>query len=281
MRKNVALDSVAGLTVVITGAAMGMGRLYAERAVAEGAAAVVLLDVNADALAQTATELTEDGTAQSVLTFTLDLSSQQEIATVAARIRDDIGDPDVLINNAGIVRSSFFWEHDPVRDIEATMRVNTLAAMHLSRQLLPGMIAKTGECRILNVSSAAGTLSNPRMSVYAASKWAMTGWSDSLRLELEKAGHGNVKVTTFAPSYISTGMFQGVRGPFLTPIMTPENAVAAAWKAMLHGRPMLMKPWTVGFGRALKGVLPTRVWDVVAGRVFKVYSSMDEFTGRR
>ena len=273
------MDSVAGLTIVITGAAIGMGRLYAERAVAEGAATVVLLDVNADALATTAAELSAAG--GHVATYRVDLSSQQEIAAVSGRIRDDVGDPDVLINNAGIVRSSFFWEHDPLTDIEATMKVNTLAAMHLTRELLPGMIAKVSPCRILNVSSAAGTLANPRMSVYAASKWAMIGWSDSLRLELKKAGHDNVKVTTFAPSYISTGMFEGVRGPLLTPIMTPEKATSAAWLAMIKGRPMLMKPWTVGLGRALKGVLPTRAWDLVAGRVFKVYSSMDDFTGRR
>nr|HMM83399.1 3-oxoacyl-ACP reductase [Terrimesophilobacter sp.] len=114
----------------------------------------------------------------------------------------------------------------------------------------------------------------------AASKWAMIGWGDSLRLELVKAGHRHVAVTTFAPSYISTGMFEGARGPLLTPIMTPERATAAAWNAMLKGRPLLMKPWTVGLGRTVKGLLPTRAWDVVAGKVFKVYSSMDEFTGR-
>lgn len=276
------MDSVSGLTVVITGAAMGMGKLYAQRAVAEGAAHVVLLDVNADALDATAAELTAvGGTAGSnVASYVVDLSSRTAIAKVAARILNDVGNPQVLINNAGIVRSSNFWEHDPARDIEPTMQINALAAMYLAREFLPAMIADAGESRILNIASAAGTLSNPRMSVYAASKWAMIGWSDSLRLELVKAGHGNVKVTTFAPSYISTGMFAGARGPLLTPIMTPERASAAAWSAMLKGKPLLMKPWTVGLGRALKGILPTRAWDVVAGRVFKVYGSMDQFTGR-
>ena len=272
------MRSVSGLTVVITGGAMGMGKIYAERAVAEGAAHVVLLDVNKAALAETVAELTAAGGSAS--SYTVDLSSRKAIAKVAEKVRKDVGDPDVLINNAGIVRSSLFWEHDPVRDIKATMQINTLAAMYLTREFLPGMIAKTSPCRILNIASVAGTLSNPRMSVYAASKWAMIGWGDSVRLELGKAGHPQVKVTTFAPSYISTGMFEGVRGPLLTPIMTPAKATDAAWKAMLKGRPLLMKPWTVGLGRALKGLMPTSAWDVVAGRVFKVYSSMDEFTGR-
>ncbi len=272
------MDSVAGLNVVITGAAMGMGKLYAERAVAEGAAHVVLLDVNEEALDATAAELeTAGGT---VSRYVVDLSSRTAIAKTAASIRKEVGDPHVLINNAGIVRSSYFWEHDPARDIEPTMQINTLAAMYLSREFLPAMIAGSGECRILNIASASGTLAVPRMSVYTASKWAMIGWSDSLRLELVRAGHGNVKVTTFAPSYISTGMFAGARGPLFTPLMTPGKASGAAWSAMLKGKPLLMKPWTVGLGRGLKGILPTRAWDVVAGRVFKVYSSMDEFTGR-
>lgn len=276
------MDSVKGTAVVITGGAMGMGKIYAERAVDEGAAAIILLDVNADAMAATAKELEARSatSATTIHSYVVDLASRKGIAAVAAKIRKDVGDPDVLINNAGIIRSSFFWEHDPAKDIELTMNINTLAAMYLSRELLPGMIAKNSPCRILNIASAAGTLSNPRMSVYAASKWAMIGWGDSVRLELVKAGHGHVKVTTFAPSYISTGMFEGVRGPLLTPIMTPKKATDAAWRAMLKGKPLLMKPWTVGLGRALKGLMPTRAWDVVAGRVFKVYSSMDEFTGR-
>jgi short-subunit dehydrogenase len=272
------MESVADRIVLITGAAMGMGRLYAQRAVAEGAASVILLDVNTEALEATAAELTVAG--GRVASYTVDLSSREDIASVAARVRREVGNPDVLINNAGIVRSSFFWEHDPVRDIEATMQVNTLAAMYLTRAFLPAMIEDGRESRILNVASAAGTLSNPRMSVYAASKWAMIGWSDSVRLELLKAGHPQVKITTLAPSYISTGMFAGVRGPLLTPIMTPEKVVRRAWAAMLAGRPLLMMPWTVGLSRVLKGLLPTRAWDFVAGRLFGVYRSMDEFTGR-
>jgi len=272
------MKSVLGFTVVITGGAMGMGKLYAERAVAEGAAHVVLLDVNADALAATVDALTAAG--GSVSSYVVDLSSRTEIAKVAALIRKETGAPQVLINNAGIVRSSYFWEHDPARDIEATMQVNMLGPMYLTREFLPGMIADNRECRILNIASASGTLAIPRMSVYTASKWAMIGWSDTVRLELVRSGHVRVKVTTFAPSYISTGMFAGARGPLWTPLMTPETAVAAAWSAMLKGKPLLMKPWTVGLARGLKGLLPTRAWDWIAGRVFGVYRSMDEFTGR-
>lgn len=276
------MNSVSGRIVLITGAARGMGRLYAERAVVEGAASVILLDVDAAALEATAAELRGASATGSgaVVPFVVDLSSREDIAAVAERVRTEVGHPDVLINNAGIIRSSMFWEHDPARDIEATMQVNTLAAMYLTREFLPAMIEGGRPSRILNIASAAGTLANPRMSVYAASKWAMIGWSDSLRLELLKSGHLHVAVTTFTPSYISTGMFAGARGPVWTPIMTPEKASTATWNAMLRGKPLLRMPWTVGLSQALKGILPVRAWDFLAGRVFKVYSSMDEFTGR-
>ena len=92
------------------------------------------------------------------------------------------------------------------------------------------------------------------MSVYCASKWSCTGWSDSLRLELEQAGHHHVKVTTVNPTYISTGMFEGARTMLFTPIMTPEYVTTRVWKAMKTGRPRLIMPWTVHASSALRGL---------------------------
>ncbi|WP_449280803.1 SDR family NAD(P)-dependent oxidoreductase [Leucobacter sp.] len=270
---------IPGSTVLITGAARGMGELYARRAAKEGAAAIALWDVDEDRASALAAEL--DGPRTRVRAFAVDVSDREAVQAAAKRTVDELGDPDILINNAGIVRGALFWEHDPERDIELTMRINTLAPMWLAREVLPAMMADPSRPkRILNIASAAGTLANPRMSVYAASKWAMIGWSDSLRLELARDGHGHVAVTTFCPSYISTGMFEGARGPLLTPIMTPARAARAAWEGMIAGRPIVSKPWTVKLAMALRGILPTRAWDAIADRVFHVYSSMDRFTGR-
>lgn len=278
-RKTARSTIVTGSTVLITGGARGMGELYARRAVIEGARAVALWDINVDRATALAAELTSPVT--QVRAYGVDISRQSAVAEAAARMRDELGAPDILINNAGIVRGAPFWEHDPVADIDATMRINALAPMWLTREFLPEMMLNRARPkRILNIASAAGTLANPNMSVYAASKWAMIGWSESMRLELEHAGSTHVKVTTFCPSFISTGMFAGARGPLLTPIMRPVQAVRAAWGGMLAGKPIVSKPWTVKLAMALRGVLPTRAWDAVAGRVFHVYSSMDRFTGR-
>ncbi|TFB70914.1 SDR family NAD(P)-dependent oxidoreductase [Cryobacterium sp. Hz9] len=274
--------TVAGARVLITGAARGMGRLYAERCVAEGAKTVILWDRDGAALAATTAILTErcHGRTQ-VAPYVVDIADLGAIAQTAQRVRTEIGDPDVVINNAGIVRGKYFWEHDNGADTRPTMQINALAPMYITREFLPAMIASGyRESRIVNIASAAGTLSNPRMSVYAASKAALIGWSDSLRLELVQQGYGHIKVTTVCPSYIDTGMFAGARGPLLTPLMTPEYVVDRVWRAMLAGKPQLLLPWTVNLSKVLRGVLPLAAWDAVAGRVFGVYRSMDRWVGR-
>jgi short-subunit dehydrogenase len=273
--------NIAGSRFVITGAAMGMGRMYAERAAAEGAAVVVLWDVNKKALEQTAREIAASAPYGVVVDgMVVDLAKREAIEKAAAAVISKHGGVDVLINNAGIVRGGVFWEHDNAAHTEAIMMVNTVAPMVATHEFLPGMMSSGRECRIVNIASAAGLVSNPKMSVYAASKWALIGWGDSVRLELKREGHGNVKVTTVAPTYISTGMFDGARGPLMTPLMQPGYVVSRVWKAMRKGKPMLMLPWTVHLSKFLKGVLPQRAFDVIADKVFHVYSSMDNFRGR-
>jgi short-subunit dehydrogenase len=273
------MRTVESRIVLITGAAMGMGRLYAEHAVAEGAAAVVLWDRDATALEATRAELAGRGTR--VLAHVVDVSSPQAVAEAARRVQAEAGNPDIVINNAGVVRGKPFWEHDPVTDTEFVIGVNVLGPMHVTRAFLPAMIAAGNEARVLNVASASGLVSVPRMTVYTASKWALIGWSDSLRLELKREGHGHVRVTTLIPSYIKTGMFAGARAPLMTPLMAPAHVVDKAWAAMKAGKPRLMMPWTVALSSALRGLLPLPLWDWLAGSVFKVYSSMDAFTGRK
>ena len=270
---------IEGATLVITGAARGMGTLYARRAVNEGASAVALWDIDDERATALAAKLQTPHCR--VRAYKVDLADADNIAAVAQQTRDDLGAPNIVINNAGIVAAGPFVDLDPTRDIEKTMQINALAPMLVVKAFLADMIAdRSRQHRILNISSAAGTVGNPNMSVYAASKWALIGWGESLRLELARSGSDHIKVTTFCPSFVSTGMFEGARGPLLTPIMDPKAAAGAAWRGMVSGNPMVLKPWTVKLAMAARGVLPTGVWDVVADKVFNVYSSMDTFTGR-
>lgn len=274
------MKDVAGSTVLVTGAAMGMGRLFAERAIAEGARAVVLLDVNAEALEETASEL--GGGDTEVLAEAVDVRRLPALRAAARRVRAAVGGVDVVVNNAGVVRGNhYFWETDPVADTKLTMDVNALAPMYVARVFLPEMIASGRDARLVNMASAAGLTSNPRMAAYAASKWALVGWSDSVRLELEQAGHSHVKVTTVCPYYIKTGMFDGARSAPLLPLLEPDDVVSQTWSAMLRGQPLLVMPRTAMLSEVTKGVLPVGVRDFIADKVLGIYHTMDDFTGRR
>lgn len=270
------MQSVRGMNVLVTGAAMGLGKLFATQAVKEGAAAVVLWDANEAQLKETAVELEAAGGV--VHHTTVDVSSEERVAEAAEQVRNDVGPIHVLFNNAGIVRGNgYFWEGN-ARDFLLTMEVNAIGPMLVAHEFLAGMIDSGRPCRVVNIASSAGLNAVPRLAAYAASKWAAVGFSDSLRLELEQAGHGRIKVTTVCPTYINTGMFDGAKGILFTPMLKQENVVAATWAAMLEGKPFVVMPWTSKVNKVLSAVLPVRVRDAYLRRA-GVYNSMDEFRG--
>lgn len=221
------------------------------------------------------------GRGTQIHTQVVDVSDREAIVAAAATTRETVGDIDVLVNNAGIVRgNTYFWETENVADIEKTMAINSLAPMYVTLEFLPAMVRGTGQARVLTIASSAGLVSNPRMSVYAASKWAALGWSDSVRLELEQAGHDHVKVTTVCPTYIDTGMFDGAKGFWFTPILKQDAVVDTSWQEMKKGTPLVVLPWTSRLNKALSGLLPVKLRDLFLDTV-GVYHSMDQFTGRK
>jgi all-trans-retinol dehydrogenase (NAD+) len=270
------MKNVAGKIVLVTGAAMGLGKLFARTAVREQAAAVVLWDINEGALKDTAAELEAEG--GTIHTYVVDVSSGESISTAAELVRSEVGDVQILVNNAGIVRGNgYFWENK-TRDVEATMLINSIGPMLVAREFLPAMVESDDECRMINLASSAGLNPVPRLAVYCGSKWAAVGWSDSVRLELEQAGAKHVRVTTVCPTYINTGMFDGAKGMFLTPMLEQEQVVAGAWKEMLKGGPFLLIPWTSRLNKIVSNALPVRARDIWLRRT-GVLNSMAEFTG--
>ena len=148
---------------------------------------------------------------------------------------------------------------------------------HSPIQFLPGMMARNLGA-VCNIASSAGLISNPKMSVYAASKWAAVGWSDSLRLEMEQLKK-NISVTTIMPFYISTGMFDGVRSKLL-PILEPEKTSEKIIKAIESDTKMLAMPLPYWFIRFSQGILPLPAFDWVMRNVFGIYDTMKDFKGR-
>ncbi len=260
--------------MLVTGGNRGMGKLFCEHGVAEGAK-IIIWATNEQTMKETAEELTRRG--GEVYTYNVDVSDRRAIEKAAENVLKEHGTVDILINNAGIVASAYFWEHTNDQ-IEKTMHINSGAQMYICRAFLPGMMEKR-EGRIVNMASAAGLISSPKMSVYCASKWAVNGWSDSLRLELEQEGYSNICVTTVTPGYVNTGMFEGAKAPLMTPILEPEPFVQKVWESMKKGKMVVRSPWTIYLVASMKGILPIRLFDFIFGRIFGVYKSMDEFKG--
>lgn len=261
--------------VLITGAGSGIGRIMGRLALERGARKVVVWDINEENIAAS---LAAYGAPERTAGYRVDVSDAQQVADTFARTVEECGPVDILINCAGIITGNKTFEHQTVGEIQRTMAVNASAPMLLTLQALPGMIARN-EGHICNIASAAGMISNPRMSVYAASKWAVIGWSDSLRIELHEARSG-VHVTTVAPYYINTGMFDGVRSR-LVPILNPEKTARKIIRAIERNRDFRGIPWGFHLIRFAQGILPTSWFDCIIGHWAGIYHTMDHFTGRK
>lgn len=267
------MTTIAGRTALITGGASGIGLLMGRMLLEQGAARLIVWDASAANIAAAEAVLAPLG----AVTFArVDVSDTEAVLAAVTRLEAEGTAVELLFNNAGIVVGKPFLDHTPA-DIDRTLAINTAALMHLTRALLPGMVARGGG-HVVNIASAAALVSNPNMSVYAASKWAVTGWSDSLRQEMERAGTG-VRVTTVLPYYISTGMFDGVRSR-LIPILQPEDVARRILRAVARDAVFLHMPGIVRLLPLLRGLLTTRALDFVLNRIFGVASSMDQFKGR-
>jgi short-subunit dehydrogenase len=132
---------------------------------------------------------------------------------------------------------------------------------------------------VCTIASAGGMLGNPRMSVYGASKWGAIGWSDSMRIELQ-ANKSKVHVTTVAPYYINTGMFDGVKSRII-PILKPGYVSKKVIRAIEKNRTFCGIPFGFHFIRFWQAMLPTKAFDWLFGEVFGIYHTMDNFTGRK
>jgi len=267
------MSSIKDRVLLITGGASGIGKIMARLALEKGAAKVVIWDIHADAME---TVRQEFATLGEILCIRVDLSSAEQIREAGKQTREKAGAVDILINNAGIVFGKLFQDHT-TEEIRRTMEVNALAPMLVTLEFLPEMM-KRNSGHICNITSSAGLISNPRMSVYVASKWAATGWSDSLRIELQQMKR-QIGVTTVTPYYISTGMFEGVRS--VIPILKPESVARKIIRGIEHNRIFVSMPWSVHFVRFGQGILPVRLFDRLIGGVLGVYRTMDHFKGRQ
>ena len=195
--------SVAGLTVLITGAASGMGRATAEVFAAEGAH-VAVTDIAAESVREVADDLTHRG--YSAEAWTLDIADPAAIKAVVAAVAARFGGLDALVNNAGI--SAFApidsENYDAVWDRAFSILIT--AQQRLVRAALPHL-RKSASPRIVNIASTEALGATSRDSPYAAAKSAVTGLTRALAVELGPEG---ITVNCICPGPILTGMTEAI-----------------------------------------------------------------------
>jgi len=262
-----------GTKVLITGGASGIGKLMGQMVLQKGAE-LIIWDINQQKIDET---IADFATLGKVTGYRIDVSVLNQIVSTAKLVTQQHGTIDLLINNAGIVVGKLFQDHT-TEEITRTMAINANALMYIALQFLPDMIArKSGH--ICNIASSAGLISNPRMSVYAASKWAAIGWSDSLRIEMQQQ-RTNVGITTVTPYYINTGMFDGVRSSII-PILKPVKAARKIIRGIEGNKFFVKMPLIIHFVRLCQGLMPIWLFDFLVGRVLGIYKTMEHFEGRK
>ncbi|KAF1848472.1 NAD(P)-binding protein [Cucurbitaria berberidis CBS 394.84] len=206
--------------VVVTGGSDGIGKIVV-RLLAEKGIKVAVLDVQ---------ELTYEAP-PSVHFFKCDLSSPSSIASAASSIRSSLGNPTVLINNAGVARGKTILDTTE-KDINLTFKVNTFAHYYLAQEFLPSMVEKN-HGMVVTVASLAGYITASSLVDYAASKSAAVSFHEGLAAELithYKAP--KVRTVLMCQGYTRTALFEGFGGRALFPETVAEEIV----KAVLSGK---------------------------------------------
>jgi 3-oxoacyl-[acyl-carrier protein] reductase len=190
---------LTGRVAVVTGGTTGIGRAVAEALGRAGCRVAICARTEED-LEEAATSMARSGF--EVMAVPTDVSREEEVGRFADHVRDELGPPDVLVNNAGIARFGDLDELTPA-DFDAVFGVNVRGLFLCSRAFAPGM-AERGDGVIVNVASLAGKNAFPGGTVYAASKHAVMGMSKSMMLELREHG---VRVLTICPGSVDTPFF--------------------------------------------------------------------------
>lgn len=199
------MKSFNGRVAAITGAGSGIGRALAEDLAGRGAA-LALSDIDEVGLAETVTRC--EGRGVKVTSQRLDVADREAVFAWADQVVADHGKVNLIFNNAGVALGATV-EAMSYEDFEWLMDINFWGVVHGTKAFLPHLEA-SGEGHVVNLSSVFGLISIPSQSAYNAAKFAVRGFTDALRMELEIAG-SCVSATTIHPGGIKTNIARNAR----------------------------------------------------------------------
>jgi NAD(P)-dependent dehydrogenase (short-subunit alcohol dehydrogenase family) len=188
----------------ITGGASGIGRAIAESMVREGVS-VAIADIDADAAAKTCAEIEASG--GRAVPLSCDVTQEKSVAQAADEATAALGEIQLLVNNAGAFMLAGL-EDTTRSDWEWLLEVNVLGVVNGLQTFLPRMRAQDAPCHIVNTASVSGHIPTPGLSIYTASKFAVVGLTESLRVELAGSAIG---LSLLCPGIVSTGLLDSSR----------------------------------------------------------------------
>ncbi|MGM0523209.1 MAG: SDR family NAD(P)-dependent oxidoreductase [Bacillota bacterium] len=242
-------------TILITGATKGLGRALSYQ-LARNNRTLVLIGRSEDLLTDLARDLTQNGA--KVFTYSVDLTEIDKLERLVETILTDVGSIDIIINNAGF--GLFEYATGTSKETTANMfQLNVLAMMELNRLLIPEFIKQKTKAHIINIGSIAGKLATPKASSYAATKHAVIGYSNALRLELKAT---NVAVTTVNLGPVKTSFFKtadesGHYEQAVEKIMlTPEKVATKIDQLLYTNKRELNLPFWMSVGSKIHALFP-------------------------
>tara|TARA_S200000501_G_scaffold101708_1_gene95234 strand:- start:44794 stop:45609 length:816 start_codon:yes stop_codon:yes gene_type:complete len=245
---------VAGKRVVVTGASRGIGAEIAKEFAAAGSY-VVLSARSKEAISELAHEING-------IAIPFDANDPEDVRDYINHVEEAAGPIDVLINNAGIEKSTLI-EDITENEIEETLRVNLISPQILTAAVLPKMLAR-GSGHLVYTSSIAATTGNPAMSAYCSSKAGLTRYAESLRMELRYTPL-DVSILHLGP--VDTKMWDGIdTDPIMKKavdrfmklkimaVADPEKVAKATVKAVQKNKKEVRLPKRMGSNAAINGV---------------------------
>jgi short-subunit dehydrogenase len=250
---------LADRLVLITGASSGIGKAAAKK-FAQSGSRLVLLARRVELMDQTRDQIVEMGGEAHI--YQCDLSHQQQVAKVCTQIRDDLGVPDVIVNNAGAGRFLSVEETAP-NDVVSMMAVPYFGAFWLTQQFVSQMIER-GSGFIINITSPASRIPWPGATAYTVARWAMRGFSEALRADLFATGvkSGCVILGKTSSDYFNTNRDSEERLPRvarLIPTLSPEQAAKAIVRCVEREKRLVVVPLTLRLFFAVHTLVPAPV----------------------
>ncbi|XP_045613976.1 epidermal retinol dehydrogenase 2 isoform X2 [Procambarus clarkii] len=251
------LKAITGEVVLVTGAGHGIGRELGLQFARLGAR-VVCLDINEANNNKTVADIGKEG--GSAWGYRCDVSSKEDVHAVSDKIRKDVGDVTILVNNAGIMPCKPFLKHTP-EDVHNIFKVNVFSHFWTVQEWLPSFVV-AGRGHVVAVSSICGLMATSNLVPYCSSKHAVKGLMDGLTEEMRYAGRNpDIKFTGVYPFIVDTGLAKKprIRFPSFNPILTAEYCATKIIEGVRSEEEIVCIPSKDYYGHILMHLIPRRV----------------------